>query len=221
MTEKSNNSNNNRNKTNKRYRKNNNRSSNYRKGKNSKSGDNKKGFKKPHHSASGQKDTDQNQKHTSNNRNRRGRNNRRNRSNRKRNIPTREVFSAYLEQLSRYLTARSQYFQAHRGVMNKKVRKAYDIYERALSSLRSFEGKLKPWQKEEFSKRKNSFPEDNEFSTKHPEAEQAQEVSSETDNQAIFYHELISQKESNYSEDTEESSGTIEDYQKYKEQRLS
>lgn len=136
----------------------------------------------------------------------------------KKNISVKEVISYYMEENLKLQQLRLTFFEAFHSPSSKKARKAKDHYFRSLRTLRNFEKKLRPWQKEELNKFVNFFPNDDQFS-KSSDAENLEliEEQEETkDNIIEFFHELESQKESSFESDTEESMGTIEDYQKYK-----
>lgn len=122
----------------------------------------------------------------------------------------------------KYENLREQHIEARR--------KYYDLFERAdpqqkdklervftntMKKVREFEQNLKPEDKKLFDQHYNGLKPDLIYSENHqlrPEGE----LSPTADETREDPHYLESQKECDFSQDTEESMGTLEDYQAYK-----
>lgn len=122
----------------------------------------------------------------------------------------------------KYENLRDQHIEARR--------KYYDLFERAdpqqkdklervftntMVKLRDFEQNLKSQDKELFDQHYNGLKLDLVYSQNHQLDPQGDEAPAD-DEVNEDPHYLESQKMSNFSEDTEESMGTIEDYNSYK-----
>lgn len=82
-----------------------------------------------------------------------------------------------------------------------------------LNDVREFENKLSPEARELFEKRNNGLRPDTIYTTNHQITEEVVVVPVE---EVEDPHFLQSQKAADYSGDTEESVGTLDDYLKYK-----
>ena len=86
-------------------------------------------------------------------------------------------------------------------------------YDNALKNLRDFEVKLEDWQKEILNKKIDGYPHDREYTTNNgiePVGDQVSFVGEFED------PHLLEVQKTDWSGDTEESTGTMEDYEKYK-----
>ena len=124
------------------------------------------------------------------------------------------IYEKYLNLLDQHLIARRKYhdlfYRADPGQKNKLERNFYNT----LNDIRDFESKLAPDARELFEKRNNGLSPDKIYTTNHeipiigdnppPETEWADP------------HFLHSQQQANFAADKEESSGSLDDYLKYK-----
>ncbi|MDD4973530.1 MAG: hypothetical protein PHY93_04225 [Bacteriovorax sp.] len=124
------------------------------------------------------------------------------------------IYEKYLNLLDQHLIARRKYhdlfFRADPGQKNKLERNFYNT----LNDIRDFESKLAPEARELFEKRNNGLSPDNIYTSNHeipmtgenppPEAEWADP------------HFTYSQQLADYAGDKEESTGSLDDYLKYK-----
>ncbi len=126
------------------------------------------------------------------------------------------IFNAYFVVLKKYLRSRNKFFNAFREKVDRRSRGAQNDYQRNLNALRKFQRGLKNWQKEELNNHLNALPLDSEYSTNNPDAET---VSERPEKVSFFsFHEKPSQvQRDSYKQDTDESTGSMEDYQSYKE----
>jgi len=131
----------------------------------------------------------------------------------KKSIFGKEKFiNSYFSFYEQYLAARRKYFEAFgRGKSTKKLE---GNYYRGLDKLRTFEESLTPEQIEIFRK---YFP-DLRLETTYSENRGIEDLGKleVLEGGIEDPHLLPSQIESNYSDDTEESVGTIDDYKSYK-----
>lgn len=122
----------------------------------------------------------------------------------------------YENLVEQYLTARKKYFGFFARVSGRQLEKIVKNYETSRKDLHQFEGKLdKDWQKELIQAKNNPYPEDRQYSTNYdlkPEGDDVRVTGGFDDP-----HLLSTQKSEDWSSDTEESSGNMEDYEKYKE----
>jgi len=120
----------------------------------------------------------------------------------------------YNNLLEQHLLARKKYFALyHRADPNQKA-KLERIYTNTISKLREFERSLTGEKKDVFEKHFHSLKVDHEYSSNHELNPVAEHVSHQGDFKDPHYLEM--QIESDFSSDTEESSGSIEDYKSYK-----
>ena len=83
-----------------------------------------------------------------------------------------------------------------------------------MEAIRRFETNLKDWQIEVLKEKIDRYPADRQFSATHGLEPKGEEVPFAGDFEDP--HMLPTQIEADYSNDTEESIGTIEDYKNYK-----
>lgn len=120
----------------------------------------------------------------------------------------------YINLLDQHLIARRKYhdlyFRAENAQLNKLERNFYST----LNDLRDFEAKLPEESKEIFEKRINGLKLDLTYSSNHNI-----DINQRIDLDTLVIedpHLLQSQIKANYSDDSEESVGSLEDYNKYK-----
>ena len=123
------------------------------------------------------------------------------------------VIKRYGKILELHLAARKKHHDLfHKADPQQKTRLEKNYYQ-TLENLRKFEEGLKPEEKELFFKEYRSLNPDTTYSNNHELSKEGEAISG-TDFEDP--HFLPSQRESSFSEDTEESTGTIEDYNKIK-----
>ena len=128
-----------------------------------------------------------------------------------------KVLLKYENLMEQYIQTRNKLFHLFgREKKQKQLEKVQRNYDKSLNDLRSYENKLNDWQKEVLDKKINAYPEDREYSKNH-DLEPSGDIVSFT-GEFEDPHLLPTQKAENWAEDTEESSGSMEDYQKYKEE---
>ena len=126
--------------------------------------------------------------------------------------PLDKAYRNYLNLLEKHLLARRKYFDLfHRADPNQLAKLERNFYG-ALTTLREFEDNIKDDIKEEFFKKVNGLKLDDTYSSNHAIDPQHIDVAPNPEEQP---HYLASQRES-FSEDTEETKGSIEDYYAYK-----
>jgi hypothetical protein len=116
--------------------------------------------------------------------------------------------------MEQYLIARKKFFDVFGHKNQQQVQKAQRNYTSALKNLRDFEKNLEDWQKEVLHSQLNLYPEDRQYSAEHKLAPEGDNVSFVGEFEDP--HLLADQKATNWSQDTEESQGTIADYYAYK-----
>ena len=134
---------------------------------------------------------------------------------RPKNLTPSRILQKYDNLMEQYITARKKYYDMHGRANPKQFEKIEKNYRTALSNLRSFETDLKEdWQKEVLKSKIDGLPPDRQYTTDHNIEPKGDEVSFVGEFEDP--HLLPIQKEHQWSEDTEESSGSIEDYNAYK-----
>ncbi len=124
------------------------------------------------------------------------------------------AYEKYQNLLDQHLIARKKYFELFfRADPQQKAKLERNFYQ-TLMDLRDFEEKATPEVKEFLNVKTNGKKEDYIYSEGHALEKIGQlEV---TEAQIEDPHFLPSQAKADYTNDTEESVGTLEDYQKYK-----
>lgn len=125
-----------------------------------------------------------------------------------------KALQKYDNLLEQYITIRKKYFAVHGRPSKKQKTKTFNNYMRTLKDLRNFEVAQTGKYKEALDKKLDFYPLDDQYSKSHPD-EKALEVS--FSGEFVDQHYLETQQASKFSDDTEESTGTMEDYEKYKE----
>lgn len=124
------------------------------------------------------------------------------------------IYEKYLNLLDQHLIARRKYHDLfYRADPAQKVKLERNFYN-TLNDIRDFESKLAPDVQELFEKRNNGYQYDRTYTSNHELPVKGDEVP--TDLAPAEPHLLQSQIAADYSNDTEESVGTAEDYLKYK-----
>jgi hypothetical protein len=143
-------------------------------------------------------------------------NNNNNKNRRPKTTTPARVLQKYDNLLEQHLIARRKFSEVHGRVSGKQLSKVTSNLEKTRKSLHEYESTLqKDWQTDIIKQRLNLSPEDRQFSTTHGLEPVGDEVSFE--GEFPDPHLLVTQKETSWSSDTEESVGTTEDYEKYKQ----
>jgi hypothetical protein len=139
-----------------------------------------------------------------------------NKNRRPKTLTPARVLQKYDNLLEQHLIARKKYSEVHGRLAGRQLEKVVANLEKSRKNLHNYESTLQlDWQKEVIAKRLNLYPEDRQFSSTHELEPVGDEVSFEGDFEDP--HLLPIQRETSWADDTEESSGTTEDYEKYKQ----
>ncbi|AUN98142.1 hypothetical protein C0V70_08475 [Bacteriovorax stolpii] len=128
--------------------------------------------------------------------------------------PLERIYEKYLNLLDQHIIARRKYHDLfYRADPAQKAKLERNFYN-TLNDIREFENKLAPDVKVLFEKRNNGYQNDRIYTTNHALPIEGDVVPE--DLPPAEPHLLQSQINCDYSEDTEESVGTAEDYLRYK-----
>lgn len=117
--------------------------------------------------------------------------------------------------LEQHLVARKKFFEVHGRFVGKQLEKVEQNYHKTMKALYEYkDGLQKDWQKEVLAPKTDLYPEDRQFTSTHNLEPIGDIVPFEGEFEDP--HLLPTQKSTNWAEDTEESEGTIEDYNSYK-----
>ena len=114
--------------------------------------------------------------------------------------------------LEQYLLARKKYYELYARADRNQLNKLEFNYHNTLKQLREFEAGLQDWQKEVISKKIDGYAKDDLISTTY--GEKPEVISFVGD---FPDPHLLSTQITDFSQDKEESVGTQEDYNRYKE----
>jgi hypothetical protein len=134
-------------------------------------------------------------------------------------LPSDKLSNQYLELLERLLKARNDLFYSVYKANDQRRRKLENNYSNALQRLRDFEVKLPENKKLIFEKKYHSAPEDLVYSANHQGdlEEYCGSENFELPTEFSDPHLREQQVQSEFKDDSEESVGSMEDYQAYKE----
>tara|TARA_B100001971_G_scaffold84647_1_gene77950 strand:- start:45219 stop:45788 length:570 start_codon:yes stop_codon:yes gene_type:complete len=156
-----------------------------------------------------------NQQRRNNNRKRNNHNKRsQNKNRRPKSLTPARIIQKYDNLMEQHIIARKKYFELHARVKGKQLDKIEQNFNKTLHDLRNFENGLKDWQREVLAEKINAYPLDRQYSSTHDLKPVGDEVSFSGDFEDP--HLLSTQKEADYQNDTEESSGSMDDYYAYK-----
>ena len=125
-----------------------------------------------------------------------------------------KLFRKYENLLEQHLVARKKYYEYfHRADPKQKV-KLEGNFTRTVKELRDFEFSLEGEEKTKFMEKYDSYTLDTTYTSNRAMPIEVDRV--ETKGEFEDPHYLPSQAESDFSEDTEESMGTMDDYLAYK-----
>lgn len=126
-----------------------------------------------------------------------------------------KIYEKYLNLLDQHLIARRKYHDLFfRADPNQKAKLERNFYN-TLNEVQEFQNKMTPEVRELFNKRNNGLSEDRIYTDNH-QIDPIGKLEIESEDDIEDPHYLQSQANSDYSSDTEESSGSIDDYLKYK-----
>jgi hypothetical protein len=125
------------------------------------------------------------------------------------------IMSKYNNLLEQYLNSRKKFHDLFYRADPRQKAKLERVYEQQTKNLREFESKLTDDDKSLFAKHNNCSKTDLAYSKDHDLEENTCSVSND---EIIDPHYLTTQIESDYSNDTEESMGSLDDYKNYKGQ---
>lgn len=126
-----------------------------------------------------------------------------------------QIVTKYYNLVQQHLVARKKYFEYYHRADPKQLAKIERNFYSTLDRVREFESKLSGEELEKFKNHIDGLSHDRDYSNNH----NLDPLGDEPDLQGPFEdpHYLVSQKETDFSSDTEESSGSMEDYLSYKE----
>lgn len=129
---------------------------------------------------------------------------------------------SYINILERYLSARRKYFDLFHRANREQLAKLERVFSRAAEELRQFENGINPQILEKFAPIRSGLRRDTTYSENRGISSEVTEVEGvgenvDGDQQYPDPHLLSIQREADYSEDTLESQGTMEDYLAYKD----
>lgn len=125
------------------------------------------------------------------------------------------ISANYDKILTDHLEARKKYFEMYYRAQPAQRDKLERLFYESLDKLYSFAESVPPEFREEFEKKVNGLRFDRVYS-EHREISAEGELEIRSENEIEDPHYLESQKSANYADDTEESIGTVEDYNNYK-----
>lgn len=137
-----------------------------------------------------------------------------NRNRRPKSLTPARILQKYDNLMEQHIVARRKFFEMHGRAQGKQLDKIEANFKKSLDSLRRFEDGLKDWQLEVLKEKIDAYPEDRQYSSAHELSPKGEEVSFSGEFEDP--HLLPTQIEADFSGDTEESIGTMEDYKNYK-----
>lgn len=120
----------------------------------------------------------------------------------------------YINLLDQHLVARRKFHDLYYRAEIPQLNKLERLFYQSLNDLREFENKIPEEVKSLFNQRINGLKLDTTYSENHQL--NPQQTINETEIEITDPHLLQSQKSKSFKDDTEESTGSIEDYNLYK-----
>ena len=120
----------------------------------------------------------------------------------------------YQNLLERHMTARRKYFELFFRADPRQKAKLERLYDQSRNDLRAFEDTLTPEDRERWQQTVHGNRVDNTYSENHELAFEAEPVKAVGDFEDP--HFLNTQQESDFRDDDEESTGSMDDYNSYK-----
>lgn len=134
---------------------------------------------------------------------------------RKKKLSLHEVILKYQNLMDQHINARRKLFELFFRKDPRRVSRLQKNFEKTGRDIRNFESQLSPEFREVLETRTEAYPLDLEYSSL---SQEQREIAPKEDPQSSLYHISDTQKNRpSYSEDKEESIGTMEDYHEYKE----
>ncbi len=137
-----------------------------------------------------------------------------NRNRRPKSLTPSRVLQKYENLMEQHAIARKKYFEVFGRITGKQFDKVQQNFNKTLKAIVDYKNSLKDWQKEVLDKKLDFYPPDRQYTTTHELEPVGDEVPFEGDFEDP--HLLVTQKEHEWSNDKEESSGTYDDYKAYK-----
>ncbi|MBG59103.1 MAG: hypothetical protein CME67_05315 [Halobacteriovoraceae bacterium] len=137
-----------------------------------------------------------------------------NKSRRPKSLTPARILQKYDNLLEQHIVARRKFYEMHGRAQGRQLEKIENNFRSTLEAIRRFETNLKDWQIEVLKEKIDRYPADRQFSSTHGLEPKGEEVAFSGEFEDP--HLLPTQIEADFSNDTEESTGTIEDYKKYK-----
>ncbi|OIQ15869.1 MAG: hypothetical protein BM556_16340 [Bacteriovorax sp. MedPE-SWde] len=125
------------------------------------------------------------------------------------------ITTKYLNLLDQHIQARKKYFENFSRVKGQALAKLERNFIESQKAFLVFKERLSTTDQELFEKRYNSLGDDETYSKNHELPQGPVEISLGEED-IIDPHYLQSQIQANYEEDSEESSGSYDDYKAYK-----
>lgn len=147
-------------------------------------------------------------------RNRRPRNNRNRKATGKNLGGFEKIERAYLNLLEKHLESRKKYFDLYHRADPRQLAKLERSFYRTMAELRKYETEVKDEFKDQFNAKYNGLKVDHSYSEMHEIPSEAQPVALQGEFEDP--HLLPTQIQADFTQDTEESVGSIEDYNQYK-----
>ena len=122
---------------------------------------------------------------------------------------------SYMILMEKYLHARRKYHDNFYKAKGDQLKNLEASFIRALDEVRKFEAEVPEHLREKFDQKGNKENLDLIYSENH-QIEAFPEVTPIPEEEIIDPHLLTSQIQTDYKNDTEESSGTMDDYKRYK-----
>ncbi len=124
------------------------------------------------------------------------------------------IRAKYLSLVEKHVEARRKYYDFFHRADPNQVRKLEREFTDTQAQLLAYENSLGASEREQLERDYGGRPEDRAYSSNHQISPEAQPVSTQGDFEDP--HVLESQKRADFSQDTEESVGTIDDYKRLK-----
>jgi hypothetical protein len=122
---------------------------------------------------------------------------------------------SYMILMEKYLHARRKYFDNFYKASGEQLKSLEKNFYRTLDEVRKFEEEVPEQFKEKFEGKGNKEALDLIYSENH-QIEPFPEVTPIPEEEIVDPHLLTTQLQADFKEDTEESSGTMDDYKRYK-----
>lgn len=127
-----------------------------------------------------------------------------------------QVVQKYLNLLDQHMVNRRKYFEYYDREDGRHRRRLEKNFFASIEQLRRFEEKLESWQKEHLKKHTDRYRLDHTYTSNHALPVEGEEIGFEGEFADPHFTEDQREAFLQYEKDTEESSGTLEDYQAYK-----